>query len=158
MRGFVYKLVCPIKKAPIYVESTVKFPNVRLAEHLSWIKRETESPLYKYLKESGSIPEIEVLEKVEFEEESVLRVSEKKWIDELFAGNAPLLNTVSPNGRTPQEISPITTIRKKSQTTMVRIDLEIVEEVRKYVEQTRQSVGGFFSIAAKEKLQKSKSK
>ena len=43
-------------------------------------------------------------------------------------------------------------------TTHVRIDGDTVEKVKKIVEKTKQTVGGWFEIAAKEKIERDKAK
>ncbi len=46
--------------------------------------------------------------------------------------------------------------KAKEKTKLVRIESEAIEAVKKHVGTTRQSVGGFFALAAIEKLEKEK--
>lgn len=39
---------------------------------------------------------------------------------------------------------------------MVRIEQKTIDDVKKYVKTTKQTVGGFFALAAAEKLEKEK--
>jgi hypothetical protein len=44
--------------------------------------------------------------------------------------------------------------KKIETTTMVRVDKKLVAKVNKHTDKTRQSIGGFFELAAEEKLKR----
>lgn len=48
--------------------------------------------------------------------------------------------------------------KKEKDTDLVRVDTKIKEKVVAHVAKTRQSIGGFYDLAAKEKLEKEKNK
>lgn len=48
--------------------------------------------------------------------------------------------------------------KKKEETKLVRVEAKVATAVEKYVKDTKQSIGGFFTLAASEKLEKSKPK
>lgn len=46
--------------------------------------------------------------------------------------------------------------KKEQDTSLVRVETPTHEKVKEYVEQSKQSIGGFYTLAAEEKLQKEK--
>lgn len=46
--------------------------------------------------------------------------------------------------------------KKEDNTGLVRVEEKVIQQVKKHVEVTKQTVGGFFALAASEKLEKEK--
>lgn len=91
MTGYVYHLVCPIRKEPVYVGSTKMDIYTRLAGHIFLIKR-SNYPLYKYFRDNSVIPTIVIIEKVEIVSKTTLFDREKHWILQYLKSGLSLFN------------------------------------------------------------------
>lgn len=79
MIGFVYKLVDPETLVAIYVGSTKGNCETRLRAHV-YATKTSNAPIYKFLRENGMIPKMEILEEVNFVSIKELRDRERHWI------------------------------------------------------------------------------
>lgn len=94
MIGFVYQLVCPKSKSPIYVGSTVRSLKERLGGHVCNIQR-SESPLYLFLRKNKVIPTIEVLQEIVIDSGiNELREIELWWVRKLSKSGIKLFNKI----------------------------------------------------------------
>lgn len=139
MAALVYKLICPIKKEPIYVGSTSKSIESRLSVHISSI-RKNPLPLYSYLRKNKIIPTAEILEKTS---KSELKMAEKKWVEKLMLDGFRLLNVK---------------IIKKTDSGSVKVDPQIYREVADFCETKGLKITFFATEAISEKLEKEKLK
>jgi len=135
MKGYVYKLSCPIKCAPIYVGCTMVGLEKRLKEHLSM---PSSSELYRYIKKNKPKLSIELLEECDFSERKELEQRELFWIKKFITDGVYLMN------KNQNET--------KSCTSLVKHRPSVRDMVARAVIGTGYTIGSFYDEAAEEKL------
>lgn len=131
--GYVYQLVCPIRKEPVYVGATKTSLNGRMVGHLNKIKH-SQLPVYTYFRSIGKAPIIEVLEEVP---DTNLRAAECNWINSKLKEGVSLLNSV---------------MVKRHDTGSVKVDPEVYKKVSDYCKEHGIKVTFFATQAIAEKL------
>ena len=134
IKGYVYKLVCPITNLPIYVGSTTNAVEIRLSGHI-YSSKKSRLPLYEYIRKNEIIPRIEILERVR--NRNVL-LREKYWTRKLVKSGANILNVIVSN--------------KTEISGSLKIDTKVLDRIRKYCKENGLVIGHFVSEAIREKL------
>jgi hypothetical protein len=134
MRGYIYKLICPIKEKPIYVGSTILELSECLKHHI--LNSGSNKGVQEYILGFKMYPLIELIETVQFIKKSKLFERERYWIKRLSKSNT-LYNRNN------------NVIVK---TSLVKVDAYIHSKVAKEVAGTGKTIGEFYDEAALEKL------
>lgn len=142
----IYKLMCPIKRQPIYVGSTSRSLKGRLVQHL-WSAKSGSTKIAAYIRDNKIIPTIEKLDDVFYTKKKELREKEYYWVASLAHDGAPLLN-----------IRTKTQDEKYEKVSTVKLNPRIVNRVRVHKKRTGIEMSKFIEIAILEKLEREKFK
>lgn len=139
MVGRIYKLINPLTDEIFYVGSTKRELWDRLKEHV-YSRSRYNTPVSDYMHANNIKPEIELLEELEVESSAQLRKREVYWADQLRDQGVKILNKS----------------RAYKQSGSIKIDWNVYEEVSDFCKKEGLTIGRFFDIAAKERLEKLK--
>ncbi len=140
MNGYVYELICPIKKEPFYVGSTTGELKVRLNTHISASKTKN-NPVAKYIRDNNIKPEISILSYLAGGTKTDLRKSEQGWIKINVEMGYCLLNKNA---------------AFSGACALVKHRPSVVNRIREHIKGTTMTIGRFYDEAAEEKLSKKK--
>ncbi len=146
MKGYVYGLINPLSKEIVYVGSTIHLKK----RHYGHLRRiinifKKPRPLYEYFINKKIIPEITVLEEVDFDRKDDLYTKEAYWIVKLQENGCALFNKNIP-GKTSSGVGYIfVTVRKMTYISVL-----------KYIEEAslKMTVHEFFDMAAMAKVKR----
>lgn len=153
MIGYVYIIKSPYSKRVVYVGSTIQSLKCRLSAHLCESKNKN-APLHIYLRALKRPPIIELLKQIEVSDISELRTEEKNTIEYFYNSGIKLLNRIGGNISEMKVKGALV----KEKTSIIRVDGKVMQDVKRVIKNTRQTIGQFYDLAAKEKLSKKNEK